>query len=411
MVHPQQPPDELPQPPSGFSYQPPAIAARFSYPGPPQLPPTPAAGPSGGGLGAGRVIALSLVPALVAGVLGGFVGYLAAGGRPGSDLDPDVSLSTSPVEGPQRARRSVAGIAADVLPTVVSILVRSGARGASGSGFVIREDGYILTNNHVIGGALDGGDITVTFADGTDADARVVGQTQTYDLAVLKVDRRRLPTSRLGNSSSLVVGDPVIAVGSPLGLSGTVTTGIVSALERPVSAGDGGNDVSFISAIQTDAAINPGNSGGPLVDGQGRVVGINSSIATLTGGRVAGNIGLGFAIPIDQARRIAEEIISTGAARYPIVGVNLDVTYPGPGARILPATDGSRVPITPGGPADEAGIEAGDVIRAVDGDRVDTYEEFVVAIRTRAPGDTVTLDVERAGTTLRFDVTLGSTEG
>ncbi|HVQ88015.1 MAG TPA: PDZ domain-containing protein, partial [Actinomycetes bacterium] len=159
------------------------------------------------------------------------------------------------------------------------------------------------------------------------------------------------------------------------------------------------------------AAINPGNSGGPLVDGRGRVVGINSSIATLSRSRLAGNIGLGFAIPINQAARIAEELIRTGVAHYPIVGVNLDIAYSGLGARILPAPSSSGEPVTPGGPADEAGLEPGDVIVAVDGEPVDTFEEFVVSIRTRSPGDTVTLDVKRDGESLSFDVVLGSTEG
>jgi putative serine protease PepD len=409
VVHPEQPSSDVPQPPAGYTYGLPPVAARYSYPGPAQTSPAPAP-PAGGGFKAGRVVALALVSAVLAGMVGGFVGYLAANDG-GGDLDPDVALGTLPADSGQRSKGSVARVAADVLPTVVSILVRNGARGASGSGFVVREDGYILTNNHVVAGADAEGGITVTFADGTEVDARVVGQTPTYDLAVLKVDKSSLPTSRLGNSDSLVVGDLVIAVGSPLGLSGTVTTGIVSALDRPVTAGDSAGDVSFISAIQTDAAINPGNSGGPLVDGRGRVVGINSSIATLSSGRVAGNIGLGFAIPINQARRIAEEIIATGVARYPIVGVNLDVAYTGDGARILPNSQGNRVPLTPDGPAEAAGLQPGDVITAVDDDVVDTYEEFVVAIRTREPGDTVTLTVERDGDEFRVDVTLGSTEG
>ena len=389
--------------------QPYSPVPRYSYPGPPTgLVP---GGAAKRGMGAGGVVAISLACGLLAGIVGGVVGYSVADRDASNDLDPGVALNTTPTEGLGRPSGSVARVAADVLPTVVSILVRSAGRGASGSGFIIRADGYILTNNHVIAGAENGGEITVTFIDGTDAEARIVGSTGTYDLAVLKVDRDRLPTAALGNSDSLVVGDAVIAVGSPLGLSGTVTTGIVSALDRPVRTGDDTGDVSFISAVQTDAAINPGNSGGPLVDRRGRVVGINSSIATLSRSRLAGNIGLGFAIPINQARRIAEELIRSGVARYPIVGVNLDVTYGGPGARILSAADGNRVPITPGGPAEDAGLEPGDVITAVDGETVDTYEEFVVAIRTREPGDHVTLEVERDGDVLSVDVTLGSTEG
>ena len=352
----------------------------------------------------------AVVVGLLAGILGGWVGYqLNSASR--SDLDPDVSLETAPVDVNEREAGSVAQVSSEVLPTVVSIGVRGSGRGASGSGFVIRSDGYVLTNNHVVASAADGGQIEVSFAGGETSEARIVGRSQAYDLAVLKVNRRELPTSRLGNSDSLVVGDPVIAIGSPLGLSGTVTTGIVSALNRPVTAGDANGDLSYISAVQTDAAINPGNSGGPLVDANGRVVGVNSSIATLSSGGVSGNIGLGFAIPINQARSIAEQLIATGVANYPLVGVNLDITYNGQGARILPFTEGDRVPITPGGPADDAGLQAGDVVVAVDGDPVANLDEFVVAVRVRLPGDVITLTVERDGERQDFDVVLGSTEG
>ena len=216
-------------------------------------------------------------------------------------------LVTAPAEAIGRPANSIAGVASQVLPSVVSLTVTGSAGSGTGSGFVIREDGYILTNNHVVAGAANGGRIVVTFADETSMRAEIVGRTPVYDLAVVKVDAGSLPVATLGNSDSLVVGDPVLAIGSPLGLSGTVTSGIISALDRPVTAGDAAGDLSFISAIQTDAAINPGNSGGPLVDLKGRVVGVNSSIATLSQGvSQAGSIGLGFAIPISQAARIAE---------------------------------------------------------------------------------------------------------
>jgi putative serine protease PepD len=295
---------------------------------------------------------------------------------------------------------------------VVSIsATNASGSGGTGSGFVIRSDGYILTNNHVIAEAGQSGRITVTFSNGKTVPAEVVGQTGTYDVAVVKVRTRSLPPATLGNSDSLVVGDPVIAIGSPLGLAGTVTTGIVSALDRPVTAGTGG-DVSYFSAIQTDAAINPGNSGGPLVDSRGRVVGVNSAIATLGGGGgQTGNIGLGFAIPINQARRIAEELIANGSAETPIVGVNLDLTYPGPGARILSRPVGGRPPLLSGGPAERAGLQPGDVVTAVDGDPVADYEAFVVAIRAHSPGDTVTLTVERDGQTRDYAITLASSNG
>jgi putative serine protease PepD len=225
---------------------------------------------------------------------------------------------------------------------------------------------------------------------------------------VVRVDRKDLPTATLGDSTDLQVGDPVIAFGSPLGLSGTVTTGIISALDRPVTTTDAG-EASYISAIQTDAAINPGNSGGPLVDQRGRVVGITSAIATLSQ-QSGGSIGLGFAIPITQARQIAEQLIDNGQAQYPVVGVVLDLTYRGNGARIQPA-GGLRPPVTPGGPAEKAGLQPGDVIVDVDGEPVGSFEEFVVSIRSHQPGETVQLTVQRGGDEFQVDVTLGATVG
>jgi putative serine protease PepD len=349
------------------------------------------------------------VAGLVGGTVGGALGYVAAVQDEG---DRTLGLATAPAEPVSRPANSIAGVAGQVLPSVVSLTVTGGAGGGTGSGFVIREDGYILTNNHVVADAADGGRIVATFSDETSLRAEIVGRTPVYDLAVVKVDARNLPAVTLGNSDSLVVGDPVLAIGSPLGLSGTVTSGIVSALDRPVTAGDAAGDVSFISAIQTDAAINPGNSGGPLVDLKGRVVGVNSSIATLSQGlSQAGSIGLGFAIPISQAARIAEELVETGTAVYPIVGVNLDLQYGGTGARILPEGAGGGTPVLPGGPADDAGLRPGDVVTEIDGQTVEGYEEFVVEIRARQPGDTVTLTVQRGGREFTVDVVLDSTEG
>jgi putative serine protease PepD len=349
------------------------------------------------------------VAGLVGGTVGGALGYVAAVQDEGNRT---LDLATPPAEGLNRPASSVAGVAAQVLPSVVSLSVSGASGGGTGSGFVVRQDGYILTNNHVVAGAVDGGRIVVTFADETSMRAEIVGRTPIYDLAVVKVDAKNLPAADLGNSDSLVVGDPVLAIGSPLGLSGTVTSGIISALDRPVTAGDAAGDLSFISAIQTDAAINPGNSGGPLVDGQGRVVGVNSSIATLSRGvGQAGSIGLGFAIPITQAARIAEELVETGTAVYPIVGVNLDLQFAGPGARILPEQAGGSSPVVPGGPAADAGLEPGDVVTEIDGQTVAGYEEFVVEIRSRQPGDTVTLTVQRDGREFEVDVVLDSTEG
>ena len=310
--------------------------------------------------------------------------------------------------------KSYAAIAAKVLPSVVNINVTSQSGGDTGSGVILRSDGYILTNNHVISGAIDGGgSISVTFNDGTSTSARIVGADQEDDLAVIKVDKTGLPAATLGSSSKVRVGDPVLAVGSPLGLQGTVTSGIVSSVNRPVDTSDqqqtnpfGGGQPSprtAFDAIQTDAAINPGNSGGPLVDGSGNVIGINSAIAS-TGssfGGQAGNIGVGFAIPIDQAKPIAQELIATGKATHPLLGVSLG-----------DATDGNGNPIarvqavSQGGPAAKAGIKAGDIIVAVDGQQTNGASAAIAAIRSHKPGDKVTVTVLRGGQRLTFTATL-----
>ncbi len=355
-------------------------------------PPTPPAAPRARRvwpllLGAGAV-------ALLAGGAGGAVGFtLAADGTTQPVSAPVIA------GGPQKDGGSIAAVAAEVSPAVVNIETGTG----SGTGFVLRSDGYILTNNHVAG---DGSKLTVTFADGSTADATLVGASPGYDLAVIKVDRNGLPVATLGTSADLKVGETVIAIGSPLGLQGTVTSGIVSSLDRPVTAGGGDTgETSFINAIQTDAAINPGNSGGPLMDASGRVIGVNSAIASLgsqTGGQ-AGSIGLGFAIPIDTAQRIANEIMDTGSSQTPVVGVQIDSQYSGPGARIAE--------VTPGGGADAAGLRVGDVVTAIDGDPVTDSTELVVAIRDHAVGDQVTLTVDRGGSTEDLTVTLQASEG
>jgi len=246
--------------------------------------------------------------------------------------------------------------------------------------------------------------ITVTFVDGSEQDATIVGRTSDYDLAVLKVDVEGLTPLLLGDSDAVVVGDPVVAVGAPLGLAGTVTTGIVSALNRPVSAGEAtdSDDQAFINAIQTDAAINPGNSGGPLVNGAGEVIGINSAIAQPPGSlsTVGGSIGLGFAIPSNQVRRTAGQLIETGSATYPIIGVLLDQRYSGEGVQVSSDVQDGRQPVTADGPAERAGIHPGDVILAIDGRPVTDPDELIVAIRARTPGDTIVLHV-RSGSSER----------
>ncbi|MFM1905686.1 MAG: hypothetical protein RIT32_482 [Actinomycetota bacterium] len=326
-----------------------------------------------------------LVLALLVGLLGGVLGNLGADlldGNPGTSST--VTLPTFVTEDSAIEPTSVAAIAETVLPTVVSLEV-TGQQNATGSGFVIDSSGYILTNNHVIAPAAGGGEVKVYFQDGSEYAGRIVGRNPGFDLAVIKVNATNLPTMPLGDSDKVVVGEPVIAIGSPLGLSGTVTSGIVSAFDRPVTAG-GSGDTAFINAIQTDAAINPGNSGGPLVDSNGFAIGVNSAIATL-GGSTTGSIGLGFAIPINAARRIAQEIIQTGTSSTPILGVMVDLNYSGPGARLSD--------ITAGGPADVAGLEAGDLVLAINGRSINGSTELVVAIRANAPGETIELRIQK----------------
>lgn len=352
--------------------------------------------------GRGRRLPLGVVAGLVvaafgAGLLGGVLGarldrddaHLADAGLP-------AAVGTGSGD---RAPDSVAGIAAAVLPSVVSIEVSSASGGSTGSGLVLRQDGYILTNHHVVAGAAGAGSsIVVLLADGSQLPGTIVGSTSDYDLAVVKVEAEGLTPLVLGDSDQVQVGDPVVAIGAPLGLAGTVTTGIVSALNRPVAAGEGAEDTAFINAIQTDAAINPGNSGGPLVNAAGEVVGINSAIAQPPGASATsgGSIGLGFAIPSNQARRTAEQLIETGVATYPVIGVLLDGSYAGEGVQVSAEPQGGQQPVTPGGPAERAGIRAGDVILAIDGRPVTASDELVVAIRARTPGDAVTLRVRAA---------------
>ncbi|NYI42253.1 S1C family serine protease [Demequina lutea] len=320
-----------------------------------------------------------------------------------------VSQSTSTV---QPASGSVAAVAKAALPSVVQIEVKTATGGDTGSGIIIRADGYILTNNHVISAASNG-TIQVLFSDGQVSSAKVVGSTSAYDLAVIKVDRTGLTPLVLGDSSAMVVGDPVIAVGSPLGLDSTVTTGIVSALDRPVTTGDTASTSAYIAAIQTDAAINPGNSGGPLLNMSGEVIGINSAIAALPGATQAtgaGSVGLGFAIPSNQARRVAEQLIADGKATVPAIGAQLDSTYTGRGVRVA---DSSQLPagspgVVPGSPAAKAGIVGGDIIVAMDGTPVADASSAIVRIRSHAPGDIMTFTLLRGGKDVDVKVTLGT---
>jgi putative serine protease PepD len=362
---------------------------------------TPAEPRSRRGLGTAAVV---LSTALVAGLFGGFVG--ARAGDDDSLLDRGASLGGggSTTAAVDRAPDSVAGIAARVMQSTVSIAVNGGGGRGTGSGVIIRSDGYILTNNHVVESAEDGGEITVTLDAGeAELPADIVGLDPVTDLAVLRVrSDRDLPAASLGQSRALVVGDPVIAIGSPLGLAGTVTTGIVSALNRTVNVGE----FPLFNAIQTDAAINPGNSGGALVNARGEVIGINSAIATLGGGGLfggeqsGGSIGVGFAIPIDEARSVAEEIIRTGRATHPSIGIS--ATTVGGQDR-----EGALIrELTPGGGAGRAGLQPGDLIVEVDGEEVTSVDELILAIRQNKVGDTVSVTYVRDGRTRTADVVL-----
>jgi putative serine protease PepD len=330
-----------------------------------------------------------------------------------------VALSNDP--------KSYAAIAAKVLPSVVNINVTSQSESDTGSGIVLRSDGYILTNNHVVAAASDGGQISVTFNDGSNSTAKVVGTDPLDDLAVIKVSKSGLTPATLGDSSDIQVGDPVLAVGSPLGLQGTVTEGIVSALNRPVETEDdsqpqeqqedpfgfgfGENSTpqtttepTVIDAIQTDAAINPGNSGGALVDSAGQVIGINSAIASLGSTDLSGqsgSIGVGFAIPINQAKVIASELIESGHATHPLLGVEVGDATSADGA------DQAIVrKVTAGGPADKAGIKEGDVITAIDGHPTAGADAVIAFVHSYQPGDDVTVTYVRSGSTKTATVTL-----
>jgi putative serine protease PepD len=350
---------------------------------------------------------------LALGVFGGIVGgaaYQELHDRPGTvsgglaDVD---TISEPPLE---VDNGSIAAVAQKMLPSTVQIIAEYDGQegGATGSGFVLDRQGHVITNNHVVADAAsDKGPIEVVDQDGNRYDATIVGRSPVYDLAVLYVEEAKgLSPAALGSSRRLVVGEGVVAIGSPLGLSSTVTAGIVSALHRPVTTGDSANDSSYINAVQTDAAINPGNSGGPLVNLRAQVVGVNSAIAT-TGGSVggeSGNIGVGFAIPIEQVKITADQILRTGEARYPVIGAKVKTgESDGKGAEV-----DSIVPDTP---ADTSGLEKGDVITEVDGARVTDGIALIVAIRTHQPGEKVEFTVLRDGRKRSVTLTLDGEVG
>ncbi|MYW21814.1 PDZ domain-containing protein [Streptomyces sp. SID2955] len=361
-----------------------------------------------------RVLAWALCIAVVAAGIGGVVGAYV--GREG--LGGDVRLPQAGGVPAGRAPDSVAGIAARALPSVVTLHVKGADQAGTGTGFVLDDRGHILTNNHVVEPAGRDGEISVTFSSGDTVEADVVGRDGGYDLAVVQVHGvHGLTPLTLGDSDDVRVGDPVVAIGAPFDLANTVTAGIISAKERPITAGgekSDGSDVSYVDALQTDAPINPGNSGGPLLDSRAEVIGINSAIRSAgsgsTGGGQAGSIGLGFAIPVNQARRVAEELINEGHATHPVIGVTLDMGYTGDGARIDDRSASGGPAVTRGGPGERAGLEAGDVITEVGGERVHTGEELIVKIRAHRPGDRLRLTVERDGGERDVSLVLGASE-
>ena len=294
-------------------------------------------------------------------------------------------------------------VAAEVTPSVVSIAVTTRTGGGTGSGSIYKSsstESFIITNNHVIADAVTSGTIEVELLNGDILPATIVGRDIAYDIAVLKVKTGNLPVIKVGDSAKVSVGDSVIAIGSPLGLASTVTAGIISALNRPVLTGSTGLE-SYVNAIQTDAAINPGNSGGALVDANGKLVGVNSAIATLSSGSASGSIGLGFSIPINEAKRVVDEIIATGKSTRPVLGVFFDQSYTGIGAKILR--------LSPGEGAEKAGIPAGSIIKSIEGFKITDEVSAIVRIRSAVPGSiiTVIVDLPNNGGTKTFKVTLG----
>lgn len=381
------------EPPTG-----PPSAGQYYLPPGYQPPPGPQR-PKGRGKVVAGVAALVLMVGGLSGGLGGYLGYTFA----------NESTSVSSLDAPRPASQtsnapagSVEEVAAKMLQSVVQIQVVTRSGAGEGSGFVISSTGEIVTNNHVIEGAVSGGDIKVVFQDGKTAPAKILGRDPSSDIAVIKADGvSNLPIVQLGNSGDLKIGQGVVAIGSPFELSGTVTSGIVSSLNRPVSAGgDARNSqATVLNAIQTDAAINPGNSGGPLVNMQGQVVGINSAIYSpnQSGGQ-AGSVGIGFAIPMDQARRTIDEIVKTGKPKQTVLGVEVKEAQDG-GAQISN--------ITAGGAAEKAGLKSGDIITKFGDRRIDSSDTLVAAVRSKAPGDKVTITLSDDRT---VEATLGGVE-
>ncbi|MDH6625036.1 putative serine protease PepD [Streptomyces sp. LBL] len=417
-----------------YGQHPQGAAPESGWPPPPPATPSYADGGSGGAgpqwgaayqqpapkprSGRGGLVAAILVAALVAGGLGGGLGYtLAKDNDNGSSTTVSASDSGGSVK---RDPGTVAGVAAKALPSTVTIEAESSnGEGGTGTGFVFDTEGHIITNNHVVAEAVDGGKVTATFPSGKKFDAEVVGHAQGYDVAVIKLKNTPsdLKPLTLGDSDKVAVGDSTIAIGAPFGLSNTVTTGIISAKNRPVASSDGsGSNASYMSALQTDASINPGNSGGPLLDAQGNVIGINSAIQSSGGGGLggtsqSGSIGLGFAIPINQAKYVAQQLIQTGKPVYAKIGASVSLEDGTGGAKITEQGASGSEAVEAGGPAAKAGLKPGDVITKLDDHVIDSGPTLIGEIWTHKPGDKVTITYERGGKTHTVELTLGSRTG
>ncbi len=346
--------------------------------------------------------------ALIGGGAGAGVVTLLDERAPGGTTAPPAQSVV--IQDPQTATTATAA-AAKAAPSVVTVYVQGGSSSSSGSGVVLTPDGYVLTNNHVVTMETDEvGDVQVRTSDGTLYDAEVVGTDPSSDLAVIKLDGADgLTPAEFADSDDVQVGEVAVAIGAPLGLSNTVTDGIISATDRAVTTGSSQDDTTVLDALQTDAAINPGNSGGALVNGAGEVIGINTAIASVASGSPgssqSGNIGVGFAIPSNTATRIAQEIIENGSATRAFLGVGARTAAGEENAEI--GTGAEIVSVEPDSAASQSGLREGDVVTAV-GDRpVTSSAELTAAVRSAAPGDTVSLTVLRDGETATVEVTLG----
>jgi putative serine protease PepD len=365
----------------------------------------------------GTLVAAGLAVALISAGIGAVAGLAAPGLSALGTVETVTVAPPQPIVAPQSAASpptdSIEQIAAKVLPSVVRLQTELGDESDQGSGIILTANGLIMTNNHVVSAAAEAdrtapgrAHADVRFADGRTAPFTVVATDPTSDVAVVQAQGvSGLTAIAMGSSADLRVGQQVVAVGSPLGLDGTVTTGIISALDRPVSADDtgSGNPPTTIDAIQTDAPINPGNSGGALVDANGQLVGMNSAIASPDNSSVSqgGSVGLGFAIPVGEARRVADELIATGKASHASLGVQVGDDANVAGARV--------VGVTNGGPAAMAGLSAGAVVTKVDHQVIDNAEALVAAVHTKAPGATVTLGfLDPAGVGRTAQVVLGA---